>query len=372
MAQMRILLFTPYSPEIGGGSVQLRSHLAQLPDLEVEWYYLADTQVQGKHRKCLGKPLTPRQLTSDLFARTRFLPGSTQPVKEIVHKMDADLYWVVAHYEGISVADELISSGKPVHLTVHDEPLAMLLRSRRFRPLWPLMSRIFPRVLRGARSVDVTSTKMRDYFKTKYGVDCFALYKYLPELPQLSCRLSDKHLTVGHIGSLYHPAPFRKFLLVCRKYADAHKRSLRVVTIGQSPEVEKIASEKLADFENHGELLEQDALPLLATCDLVYAMYPAGFRFKGFRKTSLPIKLSTYIQAQRPIFAHTPADSGLALLISKHKTGAVCPTNRPQDIEASLDELLACKLGRNDFEAIRQDLMGKAQIDQLRKCLTST
>ena len=30
---MRIALFTPYSPEIGGGSVQLRSHLAQIPDL---------------------------------------------------------------------------------------------------------------------------------------------------------------------------------------------------------------------------------------------------------------------------------------------------------------------------------------------------
>ena len=27
---MRIALFTPYSPEIGGGSAQLRSHLAQI------------------------------------------------------------------------------------------------------------------------------------------------------------------------------------------------------------------------------------------------------------------------------------------------------------------------------------------------------
>jgi hypothetical protein len=33
------------------------------------------------------------------------------------------LYWVVGHYEGISVASELIAQGKKVHLTIHDDPL---------------------------------------------------------------------------------------------------------------------------------------------------------------------------------------------------------------------------------------------------------
>jgi hypothetical protein len=36
--------------------------------------------------------------------------------------MSADLYWVVAHNEGISVAAELLEMGKKVHLTVHDDP----------------------------------------------------------------------------------------------------------------------------------------------------------------------------------------------------------------------------------------------------------
>lgn len=30
-------------------------------------------------------------------------------MRDIVNHMDADLYWVVAHYEGISVAAELLS-----------------------------------------------------------------------------------------------------------------------------------------------------------------------------------------------------------------------------------------------------------------------
>jgi hypothetical protein len=367
---MRIALFTPYSPEIGGGSVQLRSHVAQLPQLRMNWYYLAPSRAPGAGRHWLGKPLSPLQFAADLCARSGFLPTSTLPVRNIVAQIDADLYWVVAHYEGISVADELISAGKHVHLTVHDEPLAMLLRSRRFRALWPLMSLVFPRVLRGARSVDVTSTKMRDYFNQKYGVDCFALYKFLPELPIVTPQLVKETLTVGHIGSLYHPDAFRRFLLAARNYAAAKNRSLRIVRIGESPEMSKIASENLAQFENHGELLEQDALPVLAKCDFVYAMYPEAFRFKGFRRTSLPIKLSTYIQAQRPIFAQTPLDSGLAQLIAKHAVGVVCSSDRESDIQIAIEQIVAAKTTRENFESIRSDIMGSHQLEQLRDALT--
>jgi glycosyltransferase involved in cell wall biosynthesis len=369
---MRIALFTPYSPEIGGGSVQLRSHLAQLPELHVEWYYLAPSKVAGERRHWLGESLSPVRFAADVFARSGLLPGSTQTVRNLVTQIDADLYWVVAHYEGISVADELLSMRKPVHLTVHDEPLAMLIRSRRFRALWPFMSTVFSRVLRGARSVDVTSTNMRDYFKQKYGVDCFALYKFLPELPFVASHLSDKTITIGHIGSLYRGDPFRKFILGARKYAASQNRSLRIVRIGDSPEMNKIAAENLIPFENHGELLEQDALPVLAECDFVYAMYPSGFRFQGFRMTSLPIKLSTYIQSQRPIFAHTPPDSGLAQLISKHSVGVVCSSDREADIQNAVRQILDARTTRENFESIRSDLMGPYQLQRLRNALTNT
>ena len=340
-----------------------------MPDLQIEWYYLSAAPVSGNHRRWLGQTLSASQFAADLSARTGFLPGSTRAVRDIVSRMEADLYWIVAHYGGISVAAELLSMGQPVHLTVHDEPLAMLTRSRRFRPLWPLMSLTFSRVIRSARSVDVISTNMRDYFKRKYGVDSFALYQYLPELPEVKLDLSEEILTVGHIGSLYHPDPFRKFLLACRGYAARENRTLKIVRIGESPEMDEIGCENLAAFEHHRELLGKDALPALATCDFVYAMYPHGYRFKAFRRTSLPIKLSTYIQAQRPIFAHTPSDSGLAQLVSKHGVGTVCSSVREPDMRTSIDELLRKKIEQGNFEAIRKDLMGSQQIQQLRNAL---
>ena len=367
---MRIALFTPFSPDIGGGSVQLRSHLAQLSDLSVEWFYLAAAPVRGEHRHWLGHPLTSTQLASDLSARSGFLPGSTKAVREIAEKLDADLYWVVGHYEGISVAAELLSMGRTVHLTVHDEPLAMLIVSRRFRALWPLMSLVFSHVLRGARSVDVTSTAMRDYFKLRYNVDSFALYKYLPTLPEMRPCFADEHLTIGHIGKLYHSGPFRRFLLACRDYAAAQKRKLRIVRIGACQEMDKISSENHDVFETHADLLEPDALPLLANCNFVYAMYPEGFRFQGFRRTSLPIKLSTYIQAQRPIFAHTPPDSGLAQVICKYGVGRVCSSNGEDAIQQAIQATLTAKITRQDFEALRRDLMGPNQLLLLRNALT--
>jgi hypothetical protein len=367
---MRVALFTPFSPEIGGGSVQLRSHINQMPDLDVEWCYLSATPVNGARRHWLGEPLSPFLLAADLSARTGFLPGSTAAVRSLVGKMEADLYWIVAHYEGISVAAELLSMGKTVHLTVQDEPLAMLIFSRRFRPLWPLMSLVFPRVLKSAKSVDVISIAMRDYFKRRYNVNCFALYRHLPELPVMTSAPPENTLSVGHIGSLYQPNAFRHFIRACQKYALRHKLSLRIARIGSSSNMEKITSEYPLAFENYGQLLERDALPVLATCHFVYAMYPDGIRFRGFRRTSIPAKLSTYIQAQRPIFAHTPCDSGLAQLVTQFGVGKVCSSNKELDICQSIRDLLNFQIPRENFELVRRDLMGAGQIHQLRVALT--
>lgn len=364
--RMRIALFTPYSPEIGGGSVQLRSHLERMPGLDVTWYYLASKPVAGERRKFLGAPLTSGQWFSDLSARSGFLPGSKTPVREFVKQMDADLYWVVGHYEGISIAAELLDQGKQVHLTVHDEPLAMIIRSRRYRLLYPFLAQTFRRVLLGAKSVDVTSWGMRDYFKQKYHVNCLPLYLSHEKLPEVSFAPSQNELRIGHIGSLYHPEPFRRFLNACRGYAAKQNRALKIVRIGDSAEMDQIAAEGPKLFESHGEMDEPAAVAVLAECDFCYAMYPDGFRFQGFRRTSMPIKLSTYILAQRPIFAHTPTDSGMASVVQQYQLGIVCPTSNGSELLKSIEDIVRLQVAPQRFELIRNDLMGLAQVEDLR------
>ena len=366
---MRIALFTPFSPEIGGGSAQLRSHLQQMSDLDVDWYYLSQTTEQGERRHRLGAPLTQTQFLSDLSARTGFLPGSKSAVRDLVNQMPADLYWIVAHKEGVSVAAELLDLGKKVHLTVHDDPFGTWIRSDRYRFFRPLLSRTFPRILRSAQSIDVTSWGMRNLYRQKYGVNCFALYLHVPHLPQSITAPDPSCLTVGHIGTLYHPEPFRRFLAACKNAAAKKKRHFRFIRIGTSPEIDSIAAKNPGTFEFHPDLTEQAAIPLLAQCDFLYAMYPPGKRFELFRKTSLPVKLSTYLQAQRPVFAHTPPDSTLARIVGPARVGQVCDSIGQDVIEQHINTVLDMPPLRDNFESLRWQLMGLTQVEQLHAAL---
>jgi hypothetical protein len=366
---VRIALFTPFSPAIGGGSVQLRSHLQQMHGLEVDWYYVAQKPDLGERWHHLGLPLTPAQLLSDLSARIGLLPGSKAAVRNLVKQIPADLYWVVAHNEGISVAAELLDLGKKVHLTVHDDPFGTWTRSDRYRLFRPLLSRTFPRILRSAQSIDVTSWGMRNLYRQKYCVNCFALYLHVPQLPQLNIVPDPAQLTVGHIGSLYHPEPFRRFIAACKKIAAQQQRAFRFIRIGTSPRIDSIAAKDPAIFEFHPDLTEEAAIPLLARCDFLYAMYPPGKRFELFRQTSLPVKLSTYIQAQRPVFAHTPADSTLAHIVGPCNVGHVCESSDENGISQKISELLAASVPRENFELLRQQLMGFSQVQQLQAAL---
>ena len=366
---MRVALFTPFSPAIGGGSVQLRSHLQQMPGLNVDWYYLAQNPAQGERWHHLGRPLTQTQFLSDLSARTGLLPGSKSAVQNLVKQIPADLYWVVAHNEGISVAAELLDLGKKVHLTVHDDPFGTWTRSDRYRLFRPLLSRTFPRILRSAQSIDVTSWGMRNLYRQKYGVKCFALYLYVPQFPQLNIVPDPAYLTVGHIGTLYHLEPFRRFIAACKKIAAQQKRTFRFIRIGTSSTIDSVAAKDPAIFEFHPDLTEEAAIPLLARCDFLYAMYPPGKRFELFRKTSLPVKLSTYLQTQRPVFAHTPADSTLARIVGPYNVGKVCESNEENGISQKISELLGASVPRDNFEVLRQQLMGAAQVQQLQAAL---
>ncbi len=98
-------------------------------------------------------------------------------------------------------------------------------------------------------------------------------------------------------------------------------------------------------------------------------MYLPGKRFELFRKASLPVRLSTYLQAQRPVFAHTPADSTLARIVGPFNVGKLRVSNQQYDIEQSTLELLNSPIPPANFESLRQQLMASAQVQQLQAAL---
>ncbi len=364
---LRIALFTPFPPDIGGGSAQLRSHLERLPELDVQWYYLADRQVNGRNWHWMGQPFSSKEILSDLGTRAGIWPGSRDRAKRLIEQMPADLFWVVGHYEGISLAAELVAQQKRLHFTVHDDPFGTWIRSKRYRMFRPLLAKTFPSILRAARSIDVTSWGMRNLYREKYGVKCFVAYRHVAELPNLNVQPKPDYLSIGHIGTLYQAEPFRQFLSSCKNVASKLERKLRIVRIGTSGEMDLVCKELPELFESHGNLSEDDAIPILATCDFLYGMYPTGRRYELFRKTSLPIKLSTYVQAQRPTFAHAPVDSTLARVVQQFNIGTVCAPE--EEIESAVKNILSEPIGKGRYEIAREQLMGIDQVKQLGAAL---
>ena len=367
---MRIALFTPFSPELGGGSGQFRSLLPDLRDRDIEWFYLADHVAPGSDRHQLGSPFTTSQFLRELTCQIGPLHRFTNRVPELTDRMSADLYWVVAHNEGILVADELCARGKRVHLSVHDDPISMFKRSRKYRLFAPLISRKFSKLLKSVESVDVISPFMREAYEREYKRESIAVYRFVPELCPFEFKPGVGTLTVGHIGSVYEHEPFRHFVNACLEYAMENRRNLKIVRIGSSPEVDVEAAKHPEVFENHGEMDERDALPILANCDFLYAMYPASVRFKVFRRLSLPMKLSTYVQAQRPIFAQTPEDSSLAKIVNQYRIGIVCNSDDHTHLRETIGAVLNSQVKREQFELVRSELMGEGQIKKLRIALT--
>lgn len=369
---MRIALFTPFSPDIGGGSIQLKSLLPQLTEFEIDWYYLASAKGASGVGTWLGPQLMGGPLLHDVSRASRlWLQGTSRRIREIAAQMDADLYWIVAMNEGVLVGLELSASGKPVHLTVHDDPVSVFQRSARYRHLSPLMSKSFSRLLRSARSVDVISHGMRDFYRAKFGIESLVVYRYVQGLPRFKDHVIGKDvLRVGHIGIIYNASQFREFVEALRAHGRRLSVPVKLVKIGRSREFEKVQEDHPDLVEDLGELPEKAAIEELSKCNFLYSMYPDLPRFEVFRKTSQPMKLSTYIQAQRPIFAHTPEDSTLAAAVRKYRIGTVCASSDRQGIEVALKAHLQLEeVPRERFEQARSELLGIAQVRALESAL---
>jgi hypothetical protein len=369
---MRIALFTPFSPDIGGGSIQLKSLIPQLADFDINWYYLASAKAPSGVGTWLGPQLMGGSLLQDLSRSSRlWLRGTSTRIREIAAQMDADLYWIVAMNEGVLVALELSASGKPVHITVHDDPVSVFQRSTRYRLLSSFMRRSFSQVMRSAKSFDVISHGMRDFYRERFGVECQVVYRYVQGLLRFKDRvISTEVLRVGHIGIIYDANQFREFVeALC-----AHGRNLgmpiKLVKIGRSREFERVQEVYPDLVEDLGQLPEKAAIEELSKCNFLYSMYPDTPRFEVFRRTSQPMKLSTYVQAQRPIFAHTPEDSTLAAAVRKYRIGSVCGSSDRQGIEVALKALQQLEeIPRERFEQARTELLGIAQVRDLENTL---
>jgi glycosyltransferase involved in cell wall biosynthesis len=376
----KVALFTDFNPTSGGGAAILRNLLKRFNNVQVQWFYTSSTTIDLPGTTRIARLSGKSNPVGDLVDFYRLWSGRRE--KELIEMAkpilaaSADVHWVVAHGEGIGLGIILktLEPEIPLHVTVHDDPEhGLLKRSRRYRLLAHLVHKPMKELMTRADSVDVISRLMREYYHKQFGVKSEVVHICVDRLPKLAPFVKKDHqLKIGHIGSIYSHDQFAKFLQGVAVYA--LKKGLKPVLklIGKQSWPAGRFAGKLspgASVNLLGEMREEHAIAQLSDCDFVYAAYPFNNAARVFRQTSLPTKLSTYVQAQRPIFAHTTMDSTLANAVIEFQAGIVCPHSGVDAIAHHIEIIESLKISRENFEVFRDRLFGAHNVSRLENLL---
>jgi hypothetical protein len=354
--------------------------MAEWEDIEVIWFYLRKPETNLPGSVYLGEPLIGAPILHDLLVTPRiWLTGRHPDVEGWANQIlasRADVHWVVGMNEGFWVGNALrrLAPEIPLHVSIQDDQeQGMFGRMRRYWWMARMVRRPVRQLLRGADGVDVTSDGMRDYYRKTVGIEPIVAHPFVARLPSVSSPAQDSRaITIGHIGSLYDGAPFLKFLEAAKRWSRMQRRQLHVALIGLSrPLLKRIkAYDENITVIDHPNLLEAEAVQHLAKCNFVYAMYPFERNAKVFRTTSLPTKLSTYVQSQRPIFAHTPEPSTLASFINETGLGVLATEMDVHTLQARIGQIMRLNIEPGYYEAVRERLYGAWNTERMHACLT--
>jgi glycosyltransferase involved in cell wall biosynthesis len=318
-----LLLLTDFPPETpGGGAVILQSLLGPAEREQIVWLTPARPCAAGRNVVWLRRGSAARtpKLGRSLWLDNTLMAGDlADEVLEIARERGAQAIWIVMDGAGVAIAARLARrTTVPIHLSVHDDPaFSIALASRRYLVLTPAIARDFARALRAAASVDVISEGMADRYLRRYGVRSVIVRRGLdrviePSPPYAKERLG---LRVGILGNTYG---YRQLLILGQAVAEAARKvgvpgRLLVVGAGHGERLRRdLAGQVEVEFTGHID--EAEAVRHLQRCFLLYLNYPFPAVHAVRRQTSFPTKLSTYVQAARPLLIHAPADSSLTPL----------------------------------------------------------
>jgi hypothetical protein len=318
-----LALVTDWPPDAGGGgAVIFRSLLGPEDRERIVWMSPqppSNPDTAGPNVVTLRSGSSGRGRRSVGLDSTVYAAPLAREVLAEAEARGAQALWVVTHYAGVAIAAKLAGAGRlPLHLTVHDDPaFGVALRSKRYLALVPWIERDFARALRRADSVDVIGRGMAERYRRRYGVESTIVHRALedPIAPAGDYDTARNGLRVGVLGSTYG---YDQLPILARAVELAASRlgvAPRLLVIGQGHgEQLKAEFAGRVEVESTGHVSEAEGVALLRHCFALYLNYPFGRRDAVLRQTSFPTKLSSYIQAARPLLIHAPGDSSTAPL----------------------------------------------------------
>lgn len=374
MAPVRIALFTPYSPTTGGAGTNYRSLLPHLLGAEIKWFYLSNSTADCPGSTHLGPLILGGPVLQDAMNGVRlFIQRSHPRIDDCVQAMlkeSPDIVWVDAINEGLIVGKRLLDKRvKHLHVSVHDDPAGLAIKSRRYRFFAPFIDRVARDLLKSAHTVDTASEPMQDYYQERLGVSSGYVYRYIDHPIQPVSEPADKSIiTIGHVGSAYSTPEVFAFLQALRTISDADHVKFRLINFGTSLPMTAAEKEFPEIVQNQGNVAEPEVIKQLQQCAFVYSMYSFNPRHRIFRETSQPTKISTYLMAAKPVFVHSPAGSSTMQMLSKYKLGLSETSMEVPKIANSIRNMLNFQLDREQVRKAAEHHCGKRNLEYLNKC----
>lgn len=318
-----VLLYTDFAPDAGGGGNVIINSLLTTEERRA---VIRVSPVPPADPAALGDQpyVTLKQGSSTRSGVRSWLRDMVQyggvladEVAALAKERNAGHVWIVLHMSGVPIAARLATRhGLAFHATVHDDPpYAIALRSKQAIAFTPWVAWAFARALRAAVTVDTISAPMAARYSRRYGVKSVVVHRGLagPLTPRARFARKEGELTVGVLGNVYHYAQLPKLVQAVGLAAADVGVPGKVVVLGQGYgdrlRVDSLASG--VNVEVLGHVPESEAVERLSGCLALYLNYPFGWRDRVLRQTSLPVKLSTYLLATRPILFHGPVGTSI-------------------------------------------------------------
>lgn len=248
-------------------------------------------------------------------------------------------------------------SGLPLLVNVHDDPVNRL--RVKGHPGWFLRwyEKQFAKTLQSAQRVGVISDTMGEVYQQRYGVRTTTLYIGVEaqKCLQPRCPSEEGARVILSLGSQNSAENWNLLIEAVQLLnAQAGEQKYRILHIGKlSPTVARPP-----EVEVSGWLPDEDFLRELDRADICFLNASFAPEQAEVGRLSFPLKIHSYIQAQRPMLALGPSDSAVVRFVREHQAGEICCQPDAGALAAAVQALCS------DPERCRRALEGVAKLRQ--------
>lgn len=229
--------------------------------------------------------------------------------------------------------------GLPLLVNIHDDPVNRL-RVKGY-PAWFVnwYRRQFAKTLTAAKRVGVISDYMGEVYQQRYGVQTTTLFIGVePEkcLPPRPLDPAKQPILIGSLGSMNSAENWGLLIEAVRLLNQRHGGGkFRILHIGELPP--HLPRPDLVEVT--GWVPEEAFLQHLSRIDAGFVNWPFAPEHYETSQTSFPLKIHSFIQAQKPLIALGPEKSSVVRFVNDYGCGVLCTAAEAALLANQIDRL---------------------------------